>query len=651
MIWDNDPSFTNGSVPGPGLGNNSAAEVSPATNHQALYRKWRSRSFDDVVGQEHVTRTLRNAVITSTVGHAYLFTGSRGTGKTSTARVLARAVNCLNPTDGNPCNVCRICTSMEERRSLDLVEIDAASNNSVDDIRDLRDKVGYAPTEARRKVYIIDEVHMLSPSAFNALLKTLEEPPRHILFVLATTEVHRVPATILSRCQRFDFRPISPADTMARLAYICAEEGITADPAALDALARYATGSLRDAVGLLDQVRAYCGATIGLDDVQEALGIADPRKLQDLAGLLLGGDLARALQLVDEMAAHGADLRQFGRQVVSYWRDLLIARARNAWPAALGDQAPSAAAIAGVIKAFLQADAGAKRSTASQLYIELALLDAVVCLSPAEAAAPVAAPLATSPARVTTPPPSTARPADGSRARPAPPRGADPLPGPPPSDPKPDPVPATVSGDAARSLTLEAVEEAWPRVRQSLRKSKPRIAALLNGSCRPLRMGPDGMVLGFLADFSFHRAQIDDPATRRVIEEALGQQLGRPCAIRCVMIGEQVDNSVEASDSPVSSTPADSIQTPQPPVSSVSVTDFSEMREAPLIVDEPLSVQSPMVVQAPTVMPPPSSRETARVIDPPQDDFMSLAARALREVHVQRESTPHLPFDVDDEEM
>src|SRR5919198_4943113 len=220
---------------------------SPATG-PALYRRWRSRGFFEVVGQANVTRTLRNAVRSGSVGHAYLFAGPRGTGKTSTARILARAVNCLNPQDGEPCNHCAPCQAMLANRCLDLVEIDAASNNSVDDVRDLRDKVHYAPTEVKRKVYIVDEAHMLSTGAFNALLKTLEEPPAHVLFVLATTEVHRVPATILSRCQRFEFRRVPFDALVARLRHIATREGYAIEDRALELLARQGTGSVRDAV-------------------------------------------------------------------------------------------------------------------------------------------------------------------------------------------------------------------------------------------------------------------------------------------------------------------------------------------------------------------------------------------------------------------
>jgi DNA polymerase-3 subunit gamma/tau len=240
---------------------------------QALYRKWRSQTFDELVGQAHVTHTLMNALKLGRVAHAYLFAGPRGTGKTSMARLLAKAVNCqAEPGLERPCNRCHICTAINEARLLDLIEIDAASNTGVDDIRDLRDKVSFRPAEARIKFYIIDEAHMLSNSAFNALLKTLEEPPDHVIFVLATTEPERIPATITSRCQRFEFKRIKLHEVTDRLAYIIAQEGFTAEPAALEYIARQGGGSMRDAISLLDQLTAYSSQEITLELVRTVLG-------------------------------------------------------------------------------------------------------------------------------------------------------------------------------------------------------------------------------------------------------------------------------------------------------------------------------------------------------------------------------------------
>jgi len=290
---------------------------------QALYRKWRSQSFDDLIGQQHITETLQNAIALNRVAHAYLFTGPRGTGKTSTARILAKAVNCLS--DGEkPCNQCHICEAVTEGRLMDLIEIDAASNTSVDDIRDLRDKVGFKPGEAKTKFYIIDEVHMLSKSAFNALLKTLEEPPPHVIFVLATTEPEKIPATIKSRCQRFDFRRIKVEDIAGRLAFILEQEGLTAEPDALTFIAHQAGGSMRDAISLLDQLTAYGQNTISLDLVQSVLGAASNSATAEVVEKLLANDTAGGLLLINKIIGDGIEPRQFTLEILEYLRGLML---------------------------------------------------------------------------------------------------------------------------------------------------------------------------------------------------------------------------------------------------------------------------------------------------------------------------------------
>ncbi|MEW5960665.1 MAG: DNA polymerase III subunit gamma/tau, partial [Chloroflexota bacterium] len=297
---------------------------------QALYRKWRSQTFDEVIGQEHVTRTLLNALKLGRIVHAYLFTGPRGTGKTSTARLLAKAVNCLaEAVEDRPCNHCAICRAVNEGRLLDLIEIDAASNTGVDDIRDLRDKVGFRPGEARIKIYIIDEVHMLSKSAFNALLKTLEEPPGHVIFVLATTEPEKIPPTITSRCQRFDFKRIKLADIAQRLAYILSQEGLQAEPEALEYIARQGSGSMRDAISLLDQLTAYGSDTITLELVRRVLGAVASQAVTELVDAWLGQNMAAGLDVINRLVDDGADPRQFAHEIVEYLRALMLVKLGN----------------------------------------------------------------------------------------------------------------------------------------------------------------------------------------------------------------------------------------------------------------------------------------------------------------------------------
>ncbi len=291
--------------------------------YQALYRKWRPQTFDDVVGQSHITRTLKKQVTTGHLSHAYLFTGTRGTGKTTCAKLLAKAVNCENPVGGNPCGHCAACRGIDSGSILDVVELDAASNNGVDQVRALRDEAVYAPAAVRRRVYIIDEVHMLSVAAFNALLKILEEPPEHLMFILATTELHKVPATILSRCQRFSFKRIQPADIQNRLRYIAQAEGIdlTEDGAAL--LARLADGALRDALSLLDQC-AVSGGRVDKDAVLDALGLAGNTKTAHIMNHIRRGETAQALTELGELYAAGKDVGAVLSELAGLTRDLLL---------------------------------------------------------------------------------------------------------------------------------------------------------------------------------------------------------------------------------------------------------------------------------------------------------------------------------------
>ncbi len=294
---------------------------------EVFYRKWRPKSLGEVVGQEAITKTLKQAVAQERIAHAYLFCGTRGTGKTSTARILAKAVNCLAPVEGEPDNECRICVSINDGRALDLIEIDAASNRGIDDIRDLSDKIRFTPSDARYKVYIIDEVHMLTEQAFNALLKTLEEPPSHAIFILATTEAHKVPLTIISRCQRFDFRRI-PLDRMtAKLAEICEAEGIQASEDALLIISRVANGGLRDAENLLEQVVVSYGSPVSEENVRQLLGLGGDEMALTLTERIVGKAVSEGIGDINAAAEQGSDLRQLLRQTLEYMRALLLIKA------------------------------------------------------------------------------------------------------------------------------------------------------------------------------------------------------------------------------------------------------------------------------------------------------------------------------------
>ena len=292
--------------------------------YQALYRKYRPQTFDDVSGQLAVTQTLKTQLMTGKMSHAYLFTGSRGTGKTSCAKILAKAVNCLNPQDGNPCNCCEACKAIDSGSCMDVLEIDAASNNGVDNVRDLRDDAIYTPSQVKMRVYIIDEVHMLSISAFNALLKIIEEPPEHLLFILATTELHKVPATILSRCQRFAFRRISQEDIAQRLQYVAYQENIDLDDSAARVLARMADGGMRDGLSLLDQCASATVGELTADRVYACLGIAGERKAAELMSYIAAHDTAKALALLNKLYSEGKEMGALLDELACLARDLLI---------------------------------------------------------------------------------------------------------------------------------------------------------------------------------------------------------------------------------------------------------------------------------------------------------------------------------------
>lgn len=328
MLFDetNEPVAGQGGLPG--ISEDVSAETSGQlpTSYTALYRKWRPVTFEEVRGQEHITRTLQNQIKNNHIGHAYLFCGTRGTGKTSVAKIFARAVNCQNPSaDGSPCNECPVCRSILGGASMNVMEIDAASNNGVDSIRQIRDEVQYSPTDGRYKVYIIDEVHMLSIGAFNALLKTLEEPPSYVIFILATTEVHKLPITILSRCQRYDFKRITNQTIWRQLTDLCEKEGVEAEEQALRYVAKAADGSMRDALSLLEQCIAfYFGKKLTYEEVLDVLGAVDTAVFSDMLQKVIRKDVAGCVRSLDDLSQKGRDLSQFVTDFIWYMRNLLL---------------------------------------------------------------------------------------------------------------------------------------------------------------------------------------------------------------------------------------------------------------------------------------------------------------------------------------
>ena len=347
--------------------------------YQALYRKWRPQTFEDVYGQEHITSILKSEVENEKISHAYLFCGPRGTGKTTCAKIIAKAANCEHPKNGNPCGVCPSCKLIDSGLATDILEMDAASNNGVDNIRELRDGVVFTPAELKYRVYIIDEVHMLSISAFNALLKTLEEPPKYVIFILATTELHKIPATVLSRCQRFDFRRVTPAALIDRMKTVCAGEGIKADDEALSLIARLSQGSFRDALNMLE----FCsgeGKNISAESAGRLLGSSSTQTLCDLSVSIAKGDVARALDIVNEIYLSSRDITVFWRELISFLRDVLIALVTkgsvcesDACKIAAEFFAP--AKLVDIIEQFTSAESDMMRTPSSaKLYAELAII-------------------------------------------------------------------------------------------------------------------------------------------------------------------------------------------------------------------------------------------------------------------------------------
>ena len=501
---------------------------------QALYRKWRPRTFNEVVGQAHVTHTLQNALPSGRISHAYLFAGPRGTGKTSMGRLLAKAVNCLSTEDDKPCNQCRICQAINEGRLLDLVEVDAASNRGIDEVRSIREKVNFRPNEARYKVYILDEAHMLTEPAFNALLKTLEEPPPHVIFVLVTTEPHKIPDTILSRCQRFDFRRIPLQDVVSHLQHVAEQEGLAVEPAALELIARSATGSMRDAVSLLDQLISYGGEEITLGQVQSVLGAVASQAVGELVDQLAARNVAQGLNVINRVIGDGVDARQFNRQVVEYLRELLLIKVGDdsslvrVTPEALQEMKGQAAQfpireLIKMVKLFNQAGLDLKASPQSQLSLELAFVDAALGeerkKEEERAASPVSRP--------------------GSGAVPSPPAGAR-VASAPASSPTSEPAqaakekPREEPGAASMGLklTLNTVNSQWGRILGEVKLRNRSVEALLK-ACRPLGVEGREVVLGFY--YPFHKEKIEEPKNKALVESAVSQVVEGSCHVRCVL--------------------------------------------------------------------------------------------------------------------
>lgn len=468
----------------------------------SLYRKYRPHNFENLVGQDHIKVTLVNALRSNKLSHAYLFTGPRGTGKTSTARLLAKAITCLGLKDGHePCDECQFCKDINEGRLIDLIEIDAASNRGIDEVRDLKEKINFAPTRAKCKIYIVDEVHMMTKEAFNALLKTLEEPPSHTYFILATTEVHKIPATIISRCQRFDFRRIGTKTLMTRLSYIAQKEKIEADDLALEAISKYVDGGLRDGIGLLQQITL--DGKLLYQNVQEILGLSNKNFMEQLFSHLVANDCTAALQLIEDLHTSGSDLKQFIHEFIDILREKMLESVRE-------DERHLTGRLITMIKTFQVAHQGLEVSI-PQLSLEIAVIELTRGVENVYDAV-VVEPKAS---EVAKPKVEEIKPADAeTRLH------------------KTIEVPEEKIEIA--NFILPIVKEKWPRIVERLKI--PTLRMSLRGA-KPMEVKGSDLIVEF--ETNFHKDKVMEHENRVTLEEMLQEFFGR--AVRVVAVVKELE--------------------------------------------------------------------------------------------------------------
>jgi len=528
-------------------------------DYQVSARKYRPGTFDDVIGQPHVVQTLVNAITTKRIAQAYLFSGTRGVGKTTVARILAKALNCEQGPTGMPCGICINCTEIAQGHSVDVIEIDGASNTSVDDVREIRENVKFTPFKGAYRVYIIDEVHMLSNSAFNALLKTLEEPPSHVVFIFATTEIHKIPATILSRCQHHNFRRIAKTEIIARLRHVAEQDGIKLEERSLAALARASEGSMRDGLSLLDQAVAFGGKSIVHAELETLLGAVPQELLRSLIQAIISQDSAAALRSLSQLIEGGHDLRAYCADVVEYLRNLLVVSvtASQEWPALIGASADDLAQLAAdkgsltpehiqqLFALFTQAEDALRFSAHPRFVLETAAVkatrllrkEAVAPEQPARAAS--SGPTQTAAVRSETPPTSrpvgaapkpfrsTAPPAAAPALRPAPGGAAAKTIQPPSSEP------ATRPAGATGARTPQAVTLDWERLQEEVGHSFPNIAPFLEMG-RLVAIEGNAVTIGFGKQATVARAMLEKSDNIHALTSLCERMSGQPVRVRVV---------------------------------------------------------------------------------------------------------------------
>lgn len=499
----------------------------------ALYRKWRPKVFEDIKGQEHITKTLKNQIKNDNIAHAYLFCGTRGTGKTSTAKIFAKAVNCIHHKDHDPCNECEVCVGIQNESIMDVMEIDAASNNGVDDIRELRENVKYPPTKGRYKVYIVDEVHMLSTGAFNALLKTLEEPPNYVIFILATTEPHKIPATILSRCQRFDFKRVKEKNIVERLEYICDQMDIQAEETALKLMARNADGGMRDALSILDQCVSFTSGKITYDDVINILGTVSDDFIFRLVDYIVDENSKGAIELIEELVSSGKDIHQFIKEMIEHYRNLMMTKVSNELEGIVNlskenidrlieqGKRIEVNTIMSAIRELSQTAVDAKWSTQPRILLEVSiiklskpilntsvegLIDRISNLEKIIRSGKIKV-------ETTAKEKAEVKEVKGER------------------------IPEKMIEKKRIPLNIEAFKKVWNQVLSVIKKKKISVyAVLMEGEL--VKIEKNTLVVSFKSGFGFHKEAVGKSPYKEFIEGVIGEMVGQKVHLKCVMEDE-----------------------------------------------------------------------------------------------------------------